>query len=224
MVTQTKTKEQLAADILKQHKASKAQIEQARKARRGAKLAKEGGTTRKTITTPTAASTAPAKSSSELAGIGGVSFSASDYMTGDIWVPDERIPAISEAVYESRKTKAEGQKRSIEVASLNLSNIQGLHKLEGQSIDIAIAAQTNQTRYAKLEGAEIDYRTQVAVNGAKSQKLTQAVAAHEFSQRETGYLGSLIKDRDSSYQLQIQQAETVLSEKSARYQAQLAGG
>jgi hypothetical protein len=219
----TQTKEQLAADILKQHKASKAQIEQARKARQGAKLAREGGTSRKVVTTPTNASAPTTKPSSELAGIGGVSFRAADYMTGDIWVPDERIPAIDEAVYESRKTKAEGQKRSIEVASLNLSNIQGLHKLEGQSIDIAIAAQTNQTRYAKLEGAELDYQTQVQLNGAKSQKLTQATEAHQFATRETGYLNQQIGIRDSDYRLQIQQAETVLSEKSARYQAALSG-
>jgi len=219
----TQTKEQLAADILKQHKASKAQIAQARKARQGAKLAREGTTGRKTVSTPTKASAPATKPSSDLAETGGVSFSASDYMTGDIWIPDGRIPSIDEAVYEARKTKAEGQKRSIEVAALNLSNINGLHKLEGQAVDISITAQTNQTKYAKLEGAQIDYQTQVAVNGAKSQKLTQAVAAHEFSQRETGYLDSIITDRDSSYQLQIQQAQTVLSEKSARYQAQLAG-
>ena len=224
------TKEQLAADLLAEHnqrkapKASAAQKEQARKARKGAEIARNGTASRKVVATPTRTSATTTASSSELSGIGGVSFAAADYITGDIWKPDDRIPAIDEGTYENWKTKAEGQKRSIEVASLNLSNINGLHKLEGQSVDIAISAKSNQTRYAKLEGADLDYQTQVQLNGAKSQKLTQAIAAHEFAGRETGYLDSLIADSDSNYQLRIQQAQNVLAEKSARYRAQLAGG
>jgi len=223
--TTTTTRETKAAKP--KAKASAAQKEQARKARTGAKIAKEKQTkkttAKKTVTTPTAAPTASTANASALTGIGGVTFAASDYMTGDIWVPDERIPAIDEATYEEYKTKAEGQSRSIEVASLNLKNIAGLHKLEGQSVDIAIAAKTNETRYAKLEGSEIDYQTQLQVNGAKSQKLTQAIAAHEYSTRETGYLNSQISLRDEHFELEINQARNALDEKTARFRAQLAG-
>jgi hypothetical protein len=230
----TKTKEQLAADIIAEHaktkapKASAAQKEQARKARAGARIANGSSGSKKSVTTPKATS-APTSSRiatadrSQLAGTGGVSFVAADYMTGDIWVPDSRIPAIDEATYEARKTQAEGQSRSIEVASLNLKNIAGLHRLEGQAIDIAIAAKSNQTRYAKLEGSEIDYQTQMQINGEKTQKLMQATAGHEMSQRETGYQRDLIGLKDQNFQLEIEQARTMFSEKSARYRAQISG-
>jgi hypothetical protein len=144
-------------------------------------------------------------------------------MTGDIWVPDSRIPAIDETVYEQRKTQAEGQSRSIEVASLNLKNIAGLHKLEGQTVDIAIAAKSNETRYAKLDGADIGLRTQLQANGEATQKLMQATAKHEAATRETGYTTELIGLKDQNFQLDIEQARTLFSEKSARYRAQLTG-
>ena len=52
----------------------------------------------------------------------------------------------TEATYETYKTRAQGQARSIEVASLNLKSIDGLHKLEGQTIDIAVTAKNNETQ------------------------------------------------------------------------------
>ena len=142
MATSTSTTRETKAAKPKA-KVSAEQKEQARKARTGAKIAKEKQTkktTKKRVTTPTAAPTASTANASALTGIGGVTFAAADYMSGDIWVPDSRIPAIDETTYEQHKTQAEGQSRSIEVASLNLKNIAGLHKLEGQSVDIAIAS------------------------------------------------------------------------------------
>ena len=207
-------------------KASAAQKEQARKARKGASLAgKKRITTPKqtTHTAPTAPnlSTAPA---SELSGIGGVSFQAADYITGDIWTPNPAIPSIDEATYEAQKTQAEGQSRAIEVAAINLRNINGLHKLEGQAVDIAITAKSNQTKYAKLEGSEIDYQTQLQLNGEKSEKLAQATDAYQFAVRESGYRRELIGLRDENYQISIRQEQTLFNEKAARYQAALAAG
>ena len=230
----TKTKEQLAAEILAEYaptkkapKASPAQKEQARKARAGARIAKankeskpKAPATNATANTSTSITTA---NRSELAGYGGVDFRAANYMSGDIWVPDSRIPAIDEATFENRKTTAEGQSRSIEVASLNLKNIQGLHKLEGQSVDIAIAAKGNETKYAKLEGAEIGHQTQVQMNGQASQQLLQATAKHEFQQRNTQYETSRIGLMDSSAQHEIEQAQMLLEQKIARFTAQLSG-
>ena len=230
----TKTKEQLAADIIAEHskapKATAAQKEQARKARAGARIAKanseakdKGTKPTSTAKTPTNTGIIPTAKASELAGIGGVSFRAADYMSGDIWVPDSRIPSIDETTYERHKTQAEGQSRSIEVASLNLKNISGLHRLEGQSVDIAIAAKANETRYAKLEGAEIDFQTQIQANAEKSEKLSQATDNYQLSARETGYRRELIGLKDENYQLDIQQARSMFAEKSSRYQAQLSG-
>lgn len=222
-----------ATETKKAPKATAAQKEQARKARAGARAAKAKAepktATPKATATPTAQPSAQPGSSiatatrSDLAGYGGVDFRAADYMTGDIWVPDDRIPAIDEATYEQYKTKAEGQARSIEVASLNLKNITGLHKLEGQTVDIAIAAKNNETRYAKLEGAEIGYQTQIQANGEASQKLMQASAKHQAATRETGYTNELIGLKDQNFQLEIQQAQNVFSERAARYKAQLSG-
>jgi len=209
-------------------KASAAQKEQARKARKGANLA-----SKRKVTTPTAppkSSTAPTApnlttaSASELAGIGGVSFLAADYITGDIWTPNPAIPSIDETTYEQHKTQAEGQSRSLEVAGLNLRNINSLHKLEGQAVDIAITAKSNETRYAKLEGAEFDFQTQVQANGEKSEKLAQATDAYQFATRESGYRRELIGLRDENYQISIQQEQNLFNEKAARYQAQLTGG
>ena len=205
-------------------KATKAQKEQARKARKGASLA---GNKRKIETPKQTTQTAPnlsTASASELSGIGGVSFQAADYITGDIWVPNANIPSIDEATYEAQKTQAEGQSRAIEVAAINLRNINGLHKLEGQAIDIAITAKGNQTKYAKLEGSEIDYQTQLQLNGEKSEKLSQATDAYQFAVRESGYRRELIGLRDENYQISIQQERNLFNEKAARYQAALAGG
>ena len=206
-------------------KASATQKTQARKARKGASLAgkKRKVTTPKTTTqAPPAAPNITTASAGELAGIGGVSFQASDYITGDIWTPNPAIPSIDEATYEAQKTQAEGQSRAIEVASINLRNINGLHKLEGQAIDIAITAKNNQTKYAKLEGAEIDFQTQLQVNGEKSEKLAQATDAYQAAARETGDRRELIGLKDENYQLDIQQARTLFNEKASRYQAALA--
>lgn len=229
----TRTKEQMAADIIAEHartkkapKASAAQKEQARKARAGARIAnqtkgQQSGSGKTTAAPRASTSDITTAHRSDLAGYGGVSFRAADYMTGDIWKPDDRIPAIDEATYESWKTQAEGQSRSIEVASLNLKNIAGLHKLEGQTVDIAIAAKSNETRYAKLEGAEIGYQAQLQANGEATQKLIQATAKHEFATRETGYVSELIGMKDSNFQLEIQQARARFQELSARFSAQL---
>lgn len=232
----TKTKEQMAADIIAEHKsapkapkASAAQKEQARKARAGARIANQAKGKQTSSSNATAAPSSQGSSNittahrSDLAGYGGVDFRAADYMTGDIWKPDDRIPAIDEATYESWKTQADGQSRSIEVASLNLKNIAGLHKLEGQTVDIAIAAKSNETRYAKLEGAEIGYQTQLQANGEATQKLIQATAKHEFATRETGYTNELLGMKDSNFQLEIQQARARFQELSARFSAQLSG-
>ena len=209
-------------------KASAAQKEQARKARKGAEVAAQN---KREVTTPKAstqtARTAPnltTASARELSGIGGVSFQAADYITGDIWTPNPAIPSIDETTYEQHKTQAEGQARSLEVAGLNLRNINSLHKLEGQAVDIAITAKSNETRYAKLEGAEIDFQTQVQANGEKSEKLAQATDAYQFATRESGYRRELIGLRDEDYQISIQQEQSLFNEKAARYRAQLSGG
>lgn len=208
-------------------KATAAQKEQARKARAGARIAKEKQT--KATATPKAQKTTEKPSNittanrSDLAGTGGVNFRAADFINGDIWKPDDRIPAIDEATYESWKTQAQGQARSIEVASLNMKNIDSLHKLEGQAADISITAKNTETKWAKLEGAEIAYQTQLQVNGEASQKLTQATESHQMAERETGYRRELIGLKDQNFQLEIEQARTMFSEKSARYRAQLSG-
>lgn len=201
-------------------KASAAQKEQARKARTGARIAKEGTKTAKTKKKVESAPIATTNTS-ELVGIGGVSFRAADFITGDIWTPNPAIPAIDEATHEAQLTQAQGQGRSIAVAAQNLKNIQGLHGLEGQSVDIAIAAKANDTRYAKLEGADIDYQSQIQANGEKTQKLAQATAKHQSATRETGYTNELISMKDENFQLEIQQARMTLNEKTARFKAML---
>ncbi len=233
MATSTKTKEQIAADIIAEHAASKApkataaQKEKARKARAGARIAKTNAPAdtraKKTVTTPQPATNITTANASELSGIGGVSFQADDYITGDIWTPNSAIPAIDETTYEQHKTQAEGQARSLEVAGLNLRNINSLHKLEGQAVDIAITAKSNETRYAKLEGAEIGLQTQLQANGEATQKLIQATAKHESATRETNYTNDLIGLKDENFQLDIEQARNMFSEKANRYRAQLAG-
>ena len=234
MATATKTREQLAKDFIDEHNASKskpkasaAQKEQARKARAGARAAGKSRQ-KKSVVTPksqpaTTSTTTITRSASDLAGVGGVSFQAADYITGDIWTPNPAIPAIDETLYEQQKTQAEGQSRAIEVASLNLKNIGTLHKLEGQAVDIAITAKGNETKYAKLEGAEIGLQTQIQANGEATEKLMQAEAKHQAAQRETGYTNELIGLKDQNFQLEIEQARNVFSEKSARYRAVLAG-
>ena len=208
-------------------KATEAQKEQARKARKGADIAKSK---KKVGTKKTAPTTAPVpttpnlttRNASELEGIGGVSFRAADYITGDIWVPNPAIPAIDEATHEKYKTQAEGQARSLEVASLNLKNINTLHKLEGQAAEIATTKKANETKWAKLEGAEIAYQAQLQANGEAQQRLIQATAKHQAATRETDYTTQLIGLKDQNFQLDIQQAQTMFNEKAARYQAALA--
>ena len=58
----------------------------------------------------------------------------------------------------------------------------------------------------------------------KSEKLLQATAKHQAAQRETGYTNELIGMKDENFQLEIQQARTLLNEKTARFKAQLAAG
>ena len=152
-----------------------------------------------------------------------VNFVATDHMSGDIWQPNSAIPSLDEATYATQKAQAEGQRRALEVASLNLENINSLHQLERQSIDVAISTQMNKTRSAQLTGAEIDYQRQLAVNGEKSQHLEQATAKHEAAIRETGYADQLIALKDQNFELEIQQAQNVFAEKAARYRAQLTG-
>ncbi|MEM9090504.1 MAG: hypothetical protein AAGC93_17360 [Cyanobacteria bacterium P01_F01_bin.53] len=152
-----------------------------------------------------------------------MTFIAADCLNGDIWVPNAAIPELDQATYELQKAQAEGQRRAIEVASLNLKNINGLHQLEGHSLDVAISAKTNETQEAQLAGAEIDYQRQLELNGEKSQQLQQAIAKHEAATRETGYTDELISLKDQNFELEIQQAQNVFAEKAARYRAQLTG-
>ena len=109
-------------------KASAAQKTQARKARAGARIAngKKPVTKKSKATTSKTSAPVVVNHASDLAGVGGVNFFAADYITGDIWTPNPMIPAIDEATYESQLTQAQGQGRSIEVASQNLKNINGL--------------------------------------------------------------------------------------------------
>lgn len=148
-------------------------------------------------------------------------FIAANYATDSIWQPNAAIPTLDEADYATQKAQAEGQRRALEVASLNLENINSLHQLERQSIDIATSAQVNATHQAQLSGAEIDHQTQLEINGEKSQHLKQAGAKHQAAIRETGYADQLISLKDQNFELEIQQAQNVFAEKAARYRAQL---
>ncbi|MEL6816132.1 MAG: hypothetical protein AAFP03_15190 [Cyanobacteria bacterium J06598_3] len=228
-------------------KATAAQKEQARKARAGARIAEENSqATRQAMTPPPATPSQMALATanpSELAsaeenamtahgdslGIASTeasidsSFLAANYTSGDIWSPNAAIPAIDEATYHARKTQAEGQRRAIEVANLNLKNINDLQQLESQHVEVAISAKTTETRAAQLAGADIDYQRQVELNGEKSQQLMQASAKHEAATRETGYTRQLIDLKDQNFDLEIQQAQTVFAQKAARYRAQLTG-
>jgi len=154
---------------------------------------------------------------------GDVSFSAGELMPGDIWAVGSTIPTLDEATYAAQKAQAEAQRRAIEVASLNLKNINDMHELERQSIEVAISAKTNETRSAQLTGTGIDYQTQLEMNGEKSQHLAQAAAKHQAATRETGYADQLIALKDQNFELEIQQAQNVFAEKAARYRAQLTG-
>lgn len=154
---------------------------------------------------------------------GEVSFAADALMPGDIWSASSAIPTLDEATYAAQKAQAEAQRRAIEVASLNLKNINDLHELERQSIEAAIGAKTNETRNAQLTAAGIDYQTQLEMNGEKSQHLSQAAAKHQAASRETGYADQLIALKDQNFELEIQQAQNVFADKAARYRAQLTG-
>ncbi|MGC1306460.1 MAG: hypothetical protein WA885_04465 [Phormidesmis sp.] len=216
-------------------KATDAQKEQARKARAGARIAKTStsktdppaaqtpATQALTALTTTHPSENPSENPSELASMGGVGFLAADCISGDMWVPNAAIPSLDEATYKAHKAQAEGQRRALEVASINLKNINDLHQLESQNIDIAISAKTNETQYAKLAGADIEYQTQLQINGEKSQQFRQASAKHESATRETGYTEQLIALKEQNFELEIEQAQNVFSEKVARYRAQLSG-
>lgn len=153
----------------------------------------------------------------------GTRFLASELAAGNIWAANTAIPTLDEATYAAQKAQAEAQRRAIEVASLNLQNINDLHELERQSIDVAISAKTNEIRTAQLAGTGIDYQTQLEVNAEKSQHLAQAVAKHQAATRETGYADQLIALKDQNFELEIQQAQNVFAEKAARYRARLTG-
>ncbi|MGD1897525.1 MAG: hypothetical protein ACFB16_11315 [Phormidesmis sp.] len=151
-----------------------------------------------------------------------ISFLAADHIANsDMWLLDTNIPTLDEATYAAQKAQAEAQRRAIEVASLNLKNINDLHQLEHQSLDVAISAKNNETRAAQLTGADIDYQTQLEVNGEKSQHLRQAAVRREAATRETGYTEQLLALKDQNFELEIQQAQSVFAEKAARYRAQL---
>lgn len=153
----------------------------------------------------------------------GMTFLAANCIGSDMWVPSAAIPAIDEATYRAQKAQAEAQRRAIEVASLNLKNINDLHQLERQSIDVAISTKENETRHAQLTSADIDYQTQLEHNGEKSQHLRQATARREAATRESDYTDQLIALKDQNFELDIQQAQSAFSEKAARYRAQLTG-
>lgn len=159
----------------------------------------------------------------EQSGSGSLGFLASDCINDDFWVPSAAIPALDEATYQARKSQAEAQRRAIEVARLNLQNIDDLHKLERQNIDVAISTKENETRTAQLTSADIDHRIQIEANGEKSEQLRQAAARREASARESDYTDQLIALKDQNFELDIQQAQNVFAEKAARYRAQLTG-
>lgn len=150
-------------------------------------------------------------------------FLAADCINDNIWSPSAAIPSLDEATYVAQKEQAEAQRRAIEVASLNLKNMNDLHRLEKQSIDVAISTKENETRSAQLANAEIDYQIQLETNGEKSQSLRQAVARKESATRESDYADQLIALKDQNFELDIQQAQNVFAEKAARYRAQLTG-
>lgn len=153
----------------------------------------------------------------------GVNFLANELIADNMWTTNAAIPTLDEATYAAQKAQAEAQRRAIEVASLNLQNINDLHELERQSIDVAISAKANETRTAQLAGAGLDYQTQLEINGEKSQHLAQAAAKHQAATRETGYAEQLIEIKDQNFELEIQQAQNIFAEKAARYRAQLTG-
>ena len=150
-------------------------------------------------------------------------FLASQLISDNIWSPNAAIPTLDEATYAAQKAQAEAQRRAIEIASLNLQNMNNLHQLEQQNIDIAISAKNNETRNAQLAAAGIDYHTQLEMNGEKSQHLAQAAAKHQAAARESGYTDQLIALKDQNFELEIEQAQNVFAEKAARYRAQLTG-
>ncbi|MEM9945648.1 MAG: hypothetical protein AAF810_06245 [Cyanobacteria bacterium P01_D01_bin.36] len=150
-------------------------------------------------------------------------FRAIDCVGDDVWQPSAAIPELDEATYKAQKAQAEAQRRAIEVASLNLQNINDLHQLEQQSIDVAISVKNNETRSADLSGAEIERRIQLEANGEKSQLLRQATAKREAATRESDYVDQFITLKDQNFELDIQQAQDVFAQKAARYRAQLTG-
>jgi len=154
----------------------------------------------------------------------GTNFRAADLIKGEMWTPNADIPGLDEKSYAAQKAQAESQRRAIEVAKLNLQNINDMHQLERESINVAISAKENETRNAQLAGTDIDYQTQLEMNGAKSQQLAQAASRHQAAVRETGYTDQLIDLKDQNFELEIQQAQSVFAEKAARYRAQLTGG
>jgi len=221
-------------------KATAAKKESARKSKRGTRTAKpRASKASQLMTTPPETEAVPqptAQMASTLAAadevghasenpasVDGDDLMTADPMTKDIWVPGAAIPSIDEATYKVRKEQAEGQRRAIEVASLNLKNMNDLHQLEGQKINVAISAKTNETQNAKLAGVDIEYQTQLQVNGEKSQQLAQASAKHDSAARETGYTEQLLNLKDQNFELEVQQAQNVFAEKASRYRAQLAG-
>lgn len=153
----------------------------------------------------------------------GLSFRASELVSGKIWAPNTAIPELDEATYAAQKAQAEAQRRAIEVARLNLKNINDMHQLEQESINAAISAKANETKNAQLTSAEIDYQTQLEENGERSQRLAQAASRHQAATRETGYTDQLIALKDQNAELDIQQAQNIFAEKAARYRAQLTG-
>ena len=138
-------------------------------------------------------------------------------------MPSAAIPGLDEATYQAKKEQAEAQRRAIEVASLNLKNINDLHRLEQQSIDVAISTKQNETRSAQLTNADIEYQIQLESNGESSQQLRQAIARKEAATRESDYADQLIALKDQNFELDIQQAQNIFAEKAARYRAQLTG-
>ena len=98
-----------------------------------------------------------------------------------------------------------------------------LHRLERQSIDVAISQKENETRSAQLAGADIDHQVQLENNGERSQHLRQATARKAAAMRESDYAEQLIELKDQNFELDIQQAQNVFAEKAARYRAQLTG-
>ena len=214
------------------HKATAAQKEQARKARAGARIAKSSTQKAQQAIAAFAQPPADASAISNTASANAapnprdgepIRALADGCTTENVWTPSAAIPSLDQATYESHKTLAAGQQRALEIARINLKNMNELRQLESQEVEVAISRKATETQYAKLEGEALTHQMQVEINGERSQQLEQAVAKRATAVRETEYTKQLLSLKEQNFELEVQQAQNIFSEKAARYRAQLSG-